>query len=365
MKSKNNLEDTQNLDAKEIRKASSAPKNNPQGKQNVKKPVNKKSTSQAKKPASKKTANAVKKQPVNSQNKTAGSKIRYFPQAEQEAKQKQKKKKLKIDKKLARKIKGIFVFAVISLVIITAVVIFGIYQIFKIKTVTVNYEFEKSSKSETVKRKYSDEQIKKAGDINIGDNLVFFDVEKKAEKINENLPYLKVDSIDKKSFSKLIINAKQIKPKYSLVNGATYILTDENFEVIDEINNKKEASKYTLVTNAKINQSEIGHIVGFGDKNNQNTDEQANALYENELKSVFSAIKASGIKKITYINLKNLDDVYMVYDGRITIQCGEKGTLTDKLKLAVKTLEAEDKNSTNQTGTLNLTIDKKAYFTPD
>lgn len=363
MKSKNNLEDTQDLDAKEIRKASSAPKKNPQGKQNVKKPVNKKSTSQAKKPASKKTANAVKKQPVNSQNKTAGSKIRYFPQVEQEAKQKQKKKKLKIDKKLARKIKGIFVFAVISLVIITAVVIFGIYQIFKIKTVTVNYEFEKSSKSETVKRKYSDEQIKRAGDINIGDNLVFFDVEKKAEKINENLPYLKVDSIDKKGFSKLIINAKQIKPKYSFVNGATYILTDENFEVIDEINNKKEASKYTLVTNAKIKQSETGHIVAFGDKANK--DERASALYENELISVFSAIKASEIKKITYINLKNLDDIYMVYDGRITIQCGEKGTLTDKLKLAVKTLEAEDKNSTNQTGTLNLTIDKKAYFTPD
>ena len=81
--------------------------------------------------------------------------------------------------------------------------------------------------------------------------------------------------------------------------------------------------------------------------------------------SVLGAIKESGMKKLSYISFKNIDDLYMEYDSRIVIHVGDRDTITDKLKLAAKTLEAEDENNPTQTGKLNLTVEKKAYFTPD
>ena len=72
--------------------------------------------------------------------------------------------------------------------------------------------------------------------------------------------------------------------------------------------------------------------------------------------------------KITKVNLTDMNDIYMTYDGRIEIHMGKMSdeangvTAWKKIQLAKKSLDAEDKENPEQKGTLNMTISKKAYF---
>ncbi len=393
-----NIEDTQELNAADIRRATSKLKNQTikrealkgstakktQNKTQTKAQTQNKTKAQnspaQKRTVSKQTANkssktnapATRQKPASRQTQTntastktgqTNSKIRYFPQEENKSTSKPPKKINAKRKKLIRKIEGIVSFLLVCVAIITILVIFTSNQIFKIKTIKINYELPKTTQSEKQTRRYTDEQIIKASGTAIGKNLAFLDVDKTTKKLEENLPYVDVSSIDKKGFSTLIINAKQITPKYAFQFGTSYALTDETMNVLDVVIDKEKIKSHTLVSYLKISNAEIGKNVEFFDYD-KNT-KQENNKYKNDVLSVLNAIKASGMKKVTYISFKNIDDIYMTYDSRILIHVGNRDTITDKLKLAAKTLEVEDENNPTQTGKLNLTVEKKAYFTPD
>lgn len=400
MEKNKNIEDTQELNAADIRRATSKPKN-----QTVKSASSKGSTAKKtknkvqsqssiqsrnktnfqngtaqKKTASKQTSNKSnnaktsspksKNSSVNSQPKTAStkagqsnSKIRYFPQEEKKNKSKQPKKMSAKRKKQIRRIKGIAIFSSICIALISLLVILTSNQIFKIKTIKINYELPKTTQSQKQTRKYTDEQIIKSSGTAIGRNLAFLKIEKATQTLEENLPYIDVLSMDKKGFSTLIINAKQVNPTYAIAFEGSYALTDENLTVLDVIIDKEKVKPYTLVSYLKVSNVEIGKTIEFFDYD-KNT-KQENNKYKNDVMSVLGAIKESGMKKLSYISFKNIDDLYMEYDSRIVIHVGDRDTITDKLKLAAKTLEAEDENNPTQTGKLNLTVEKKAYFTPD
>lgn len=369
MPGRKKLDDTQDIDVKAVRDAvyrteKEKKKKNEYSKggsfrerknQNtpVKKTVTARSTEHSK-PSGKK---------INGNN-SVSKKIRYFPM--EEAKKEAEKKRKSSNKKKLRKIKGITVFSLIVIAVITTVVLIFINQVFKIKTIEISYETPKTSANLTEKRRYSDDKIINASSTQKGENLVFLDVNKVSQSIEKNLPYLRTKSIEKKGFGTLIISVKQIKVSYAFEYGSSFVLTDDELGVVDVTENKKSAANYTLVRQASIKDAVTGEKLSFNDyADRQNDKTLQKNKYENDLMSIFSGIKAAELKKITDINLKNIDDLYMTYDSRIVIHFGSRQKLLEKMKLASKSLEAEDKNSTTQKGTLNMTIDKKAYFTAE
>ena len=365
------LEDTVDLDAKAIRRASSKPGSRKtsakkseyskggSARKKERASSQKKTTSkpqQKPKPAQKKPASSSVKQ--SSQHKTASEngKIRHFPKEE---KQNSSSKKSNAKRKKAiKKIKSIAVFALACILVLSGVVVFAVSQLYKIKTITVNYDLNKTSQSEKVKRKYTDEQVINASGVHLGENLVYLKLareDKLISSVNSNLPYLSVESVEEKGFSNLILNVKQIKPEYAFMFDGTYVLTDEMMNVIDVTQDKEVQKQYTIIRYAKVTSFEKGSKIMF-DEN-----ESGSGLGVTEL---FDAIKESGLEKLTYISLKNMNDLYMTYDNRILIHVGKTDNISEKLKLAAKSLAQEDKNNPDQKGELNLTIDKKAYFTP-
>ncbi|MBQ7654231.1 MAG: hypothetical protein IJS17_04090 [Clostridia bacterium] len=243
------------------------------------------------------------------------------------------------------------------IIVVALLAIFAVSQLFKIKTVTVNYDLNKTSQSENVKRKYTDEQIITAAGVGEGNNLLLAKYAKAddiMQSVSKQLPFLKVVSVDSKGMSELIVSVKQIKPSYAFMFGETYILTDDSMNVIDHTQDKETALQYCVVRYADISSHETGQKLTLSERSNEQT----------TVESVFSAIKAAELKNITYISLKNLDDLYMTYDNRILVHVGNRNNLVEKLKLAQRSLADEDKNSLQQKGELNLTVEKKAYFTP-
>lgn len=369
MSERKTLEDTQDIDVKAVRKAVSRTKKGEKSKKEYSKGGSfrerRNSNSPVKKTVTARSAESQK--PSNNKtksNENKSKKIRYFPM--EQVKKAPQKKKTASQKRNLRKIKGIAVFLLIAITIIASLTLIAINQLFKIKTIQINYELPKTSSSLTVKRRYSDDRIIKASSTGKGKNLVFLNSEKVSESIENNLPYLKIKSIDKKGFSSLIISVKQIEPVYAFEYGSSYVLSDYELEVVDVTEDKKSIENYTLVRFASISDAQTGEIISFNDYAERQNDKSLETnKYKNDLMTIFSGIKASGLKKITDINLKDINDIYMTYDSRIVIHFGSRQKLLEKMKLASKSLEAEDKNSTSQKGTLNMTIDKKAYFTAE
>ena len=235
---------------------------------------------------------------------------------------------------------------------------FAVSQLFKVKTITVSYDLNKTSQSENVKRKYTDEQIINASGIQIGDNLVYLKYikdEKITQALCSNLSYLSVESIDSKGMNTLVLNVKQIRVAYAFMFDSTYVLTDELMNVIDVTQDKEAVKKYTIVRYANVQSFEKGQKITFAEHQGDGID----------LDTLFEAIKISGLKNITYISVKDMNDLYMTYDNRIQIHIGKTDNIVEKLKLTAKSLAEEDKNSPTQKGKLNMTIDKKAYFTQE
>jgi hypothetical protein len=65
------------------------------------------------------------------------------------------------------------------------------------------------------------------------------------------------------------------------------------------------------------------------------------------------------------INIGDENNIYLVYDNRIIVKIGKAENLANKLSLAKKSLDEENKLSPAQYGELDVTINKKAVFAPD
>ncbi|HBL41597.1 MAG TPA: hypothetical protein DDY98_08630 [Ruminococcaceae bacterium] len=74
------------------------------------------------------------------------------------------------------------------------------------------------------------------------------------------------------------------------------------------------------------------------------------------------SLASASIDKITSMNLTNISDVIVTYDARLKLQIGTLSGLERKLTLAQRVISRENELNPTQYGTINLTVDGKAYF---
>ncbi len=79
---------------------------------------------------------------------------------------------------------------------------------------------------------------------------------------------------------------------------------------------------------------------------------------------IMEALSNNDIEGINEINLADSFSVSLIYQDRIEILLGSVSNLDNKLALCKEILLKQDEISPYQKGTVDLTIDKKAYFTP-
>lgn len=307
--------------------------------------------------------------------------------------------------KSRRKAMWIVILVVVGVVV---AVILSLTVFFKVTAIEVD-----ASKSQ-----YSAAQIRDASGIEERDSLFLLNREKAADRISTRLPYTG-EIIVKRSFpskvkifvedstitaavkyndayfvlnesNKVLAKANNIDTLNSLVEQQakkkvgtspkktakstgktttttttvqTEPVTDENGMIVDPLTTLPEEdiaggedirnadASVTVITGVKVKEAKVGYPL-----------QAKNAKVFETYKEIRAAMDRWGVKDITAVDLTKVSDIRLTYQQRITILLGSASGLDRKAAMCAKVLEEQNKVSTEQKGTIDLSIEGKAYF---
>ncbi len=245
------------------------------------------------------------------------------------------KKKMSRKRKIRKNILA-FLLAVVVLCV-GAVLVFSLF--FKVNTISV--------KGENI---YSDKMIIEKSGVEIGTNLFRINEEKLSEKLSKDLPYIKSVTIERELPDTLVINVQSTREVAAVVSNSVYVLIDETGKVLD-----KDASvlreNVAVVDNVKLKEKIEGEQIVL--TNEKKTD---------VLIALLDTVKNSGLELLTEIDLKNINDIKIKYDDRITFEVGSLTNIETKLARGKAALEKENEINAYSEGTLDLKTEPYVYF---
>ena len=107
----------------------------------------------------------------------------------------------------------------------------------------------------------------------------------------------------------------------------------------------------TIITGVKVQEAKVGYPL-----------KAKNAKVFETYKEIRAAMDRWGVRDITAVDLTKVTDIRLTYQQRITILLGSATGLDRKAAMCSKVLEEQNKVSTEQKGTIDLSIEGKAYF---
>ncbi len=113
-------------------------------------------------------------------------------------------------------------------------------------------------------------------------------------------------------------------------------------------------SRITMISGLTVSKAEAGKKITF----------ESNAAYT-AYQDVAKALEEEEFTGVTGLDFTNSSDVRMEYEKRIILKLGSASGLNRKLQLAEKVLEEQNAVSTELTGTIDLTISGRAYFSDE
>lgn len=211
---------------------------------------------------------------------------------------------------------------------------------------------------------YTNEEVIAASGIQQGKSLVFADIDEASANIEKTLPYTDNVVITKKLPSGIIIRLESTEKAYAVaLSNGTYAMLDKNLKVLEYA--PEISGGITLIKGAVPVKSEIGEILAFvnetADKNDEN---QAVDRIKQLVLEITKAIADNGIKDIDLIDVSTSSSIHLIYQKRIVLNLGDSSDISAKLSLGQRVIAEEDTISITQSGTVNLTVAKKAYFNP-
>ncbi|MGN1162226.1 MAG: cell division protein FtsQ/DivIB [Candidatus Fimenecus sp.] len=231
--------------------------------------------------------------------------------------------------------KRIIIYSLLCFVFLCVGIALVLTMFFDINTITVSGESA-----------YSAEKIIEASGIKTGDNLIFISKQKANELITTQLPYIGSAEFKRRLPSKLEIIVKKTDPMYAAAKDGYYILLDENGKVL-ETGLEYIGENLILLKTEEIVSAETGKIITL-----------SNEKALGKLKEVREACIECGLSDITAVDLSNIYNIKLEYQGRITLVLGEtdSGNLLKKLDLGKAAIETQNKENSAYRGTINLTV---------
>ncbi len=113
-------------------------------------------------------------------------------------------------------------------------------------------------------------------------------------------------------------------------------------------------SQITMISGLTVSKAEAGKKITF----------ENNAAYT-AYQDVVKALEEEEFTGVTGLDFTNSSAVRMEYEKRIILKLGSASGLNRKLQLAEKVLEEQNAVSTELTGTIDLTISGRAYFSDE
>lgn len=200
---------------------------------------------------------------------------------------------------------------------------------------------------------YDAQQILDAAGVEVGDNMLLTDWKEVKQKVERKLPYVLSLEINKTIGGNITFTVKDNKASMLFKTNGGYAVADANGKVLEIIKDKPKNSGLMLLKTKKGVSADVGELMNFNDDSEKE-------LYDN----VCSAIKESGIRSITGIDITDKDNIYIEYQSRFRLYIGDSSQLVYKLREAKKVIAQEDETNPKQIGEINLSILKKVYVEP-
>lgn len=199
---------------------------------------------------------------------------------------------------------------------------------------------------------YSAQEVISASQIEAGDNLVFVSKQRVNKLITEKLPYVGSVKIKRRLPAHLEIQVTKTDAVYGIAQSGYYTLLDKDGKVL-ETNVEYIGTDKTLLNGGKVMSAVVGEQI----------------VLENEktfprLKEVYETCEKVGLTDITEINIADLYNIKVVYQGRITLELGKTDgdRLSKKLSFGKAAIDKQNEEDIQFRGTINLTVDKKGYL---
>lgn len=246
-----------------------------------------------------------------------------------------KKKKLLRKRKIKNYIFSLFLLALVA----AAGVILAFTVFFKIETISVE--------NCTV---YPQKTVVSKCGVKTGDNLLASSVKEINEKLTHALPYIDSVTVKKKLPGTLVLTVTETREKAAVSYKGSFILLDKNGKILDT-DASLMRENVALVEGVKAVSPEEGTLIEFSSEKKQN------AVFK-----ILNGISASGIEKISEINVNDLSNISLQYDNRIKIKLGDISDADLKMKRAKASLEREDEINNKTEGVLDVRSSPYSYF---
>lgn len=281
------------------------------------------------------------KEKFHAASKKTVEKVKRIPKKPKKQKKELTRKELAKKRQQKKKLRLAISIVAVVLALAIVILILSLTVFFKIDTITIKGN-----------EKYTNKQITAVLPIEKEKNLFVCDTDKAAEKLEKNLPYIYSVDIKRKLPSTIIVNITEPQTVYSIKNkDKTYTLLDDNFKVL-EANIKKLPKKTVVIDKIALSKSVPGETVEFTNKK----------AFDN-LKALTDIVKTLNIKNITSIYSVDVNNNYLVYDGRIVIKIGSIDDIENKMYSALATIDKLSETNPQAVGELTSMGGKQVYFT--
>lgn len=202
---------------------------------------------------------------------------------------------------------------------------------------------------------YSHETVVKASGVSEGDNLIFLSKSKLNEKLSSELAYIGSVTVKRRLPSTLELVIKKTDAKLGIAMNGYFTLLDENGKVLEK-DLETVGENIILANLGEIESAELGETVVLKEEK-----------VLTKLQQVLAECKKVGINDISLMDLSDIYNIKLVYQGRITLILGETDSenLNSKLALGKAALDKQNEENNLYRGTINLTVDGKGYWSEE
>ncbi len=250
------------------------------------------------------------------------------------------KRRAAASRKARRRKRLLLIFYLVTfLIAIGAAVVLSITVLFRIDTIQV-----------TGQSRYTEQEIVQMSGIEVGENLFLADTATAKQQIEEKLPYIGRAKVSRRLPAKILITVEEAEISGAVEYGGGYAIVSPEGKVLEITSAIPEG--YSLIEGLDLKSADLGKKIVYEDPEKQEMfTELAQSLAEH------------GIAPITRMDLTNLYDIVVEYDGRITMEFGLPSDIDFKVRFA-KTILSEPDMAEAQ-GVLDLSYCKesnRAYF---
>lgn len=196
---------------------------------------------------------------------------------------------------------------------------------------------------------YNADRVVEASGITLGENLFLLPAGEIEEQIETTLPYVETAEISRSLSCTVTIHITAAKAAVALDNGDSYTLLSASGKVLED-GVMSVGEDVLLLEAGDVLSCVPGEVIEFADAD-EGTD----------MTTALQAFSDASFAGLTKLDVRDHTNIKAVYQGRITLEFGAASSIADKLDFVAATLSRSDQNNPEFRGTIDFTIDKKAY----